>query len=182
MRVSPDVADCGLRVLNPQSAARSPLVTVALLAVLMAACRIEVGGGEGAGDVLRVGTWGGAGAAVVVGDTSVHVHVGCTTGDFPAPVRLSRDGGFDVTGRYQPRAFPVAVGPPVPARFIGEVDGTTLTLTVAVDDTVEKRLRLYGPVTVRLDEVPRLGPCPICRVAPARQRLRLPRAARKSVS
>ena len=144
----------------------------------LAACRIEVGGGEGAGDVLRAGTWGGEGAAVVVGDTSVHVHVGCTTGDFPAPVRLSRAGDFDVAGRYQPRAFPVAVGPSVPARFIGAVDDATLTLRVTVDDTVENRLRLYGPVTVRLGEVPRLGPCPICRAAPSTQRFRFPRAAR----
>jgi hypothetical protein len=155
----------------------------ALTLVLLAGCRIEIGGGEGAGEVLRAGTWGGEGAAVVVGDTSVHVHVGCTTGDLPAPVRLSRDGRFDVAGRYQPRAFPVAVGPHVPARFAGAVDGTTLTLTVTVDDTVEKRLRLYGPVTVRLDDVPRLGPCPICRAAPvarAAQGFRFARAARNS--
>jgi hypothetical protein len=178
MRIALRAADGGLRIRDPQPAVRSARLTIVLLTVLSAACRIEVGGGEGAGDVLRAGTWGGEGAAVVVGDTSVHVHVGCTTGDFRAPVRLSRDGGFDVAGRYQPRAFPVAVGPTVPARFIGDVDGTTLTLTVAVDDTVEKRLRLYGPVTVRLDEVPRLGPCPICRAVPSAQRLRFPRAAR----
>lgn len=155
----------------------------ALTVVLLAACRIEVGGGAGAGDALRAGTWGGEGAAVVVGDTSVHVHVGCTTGDFAAPVRLSRDGRFDVAGRYQPRAFPVAVGPHVPARFVGEVDGATLTLTVAVDDTVERRLRLYGPVTVRLGDEPRLGPCPICRAARAAhaaQGFRFARAARNS--
>ncbi|MGZ8377988.1 MAG: hypothetical protein ACXW0Z_12210 [Gemmatirosa sp.] len=159
-------------------------LTVALLVAGAAgACRIEIGRGVGSGGTLAVGTWGGEGAAVVVGDTSVHVHVGCTTGDFPAPVRLSRDGSFDVAGRYQPRAFPVALGPHVPARFVGEVDGLTLTLTVAVDDTVEKRLRLYGPVAVRMGEAPRLGQCPICRAAPvarATQGFRFPRAARYS--
>ena len=30
---------------------------------------------------LAVGTWGGDGAAMIVADTSMHLHVGCTYGD-----------------------------------------------------------------------------------------------------
>lgn len=159
-------------------------LTVALLvaggAASATACDVELRLGA-RDETLPTGTWGGEGAAVVVGRTRVHVHVGCTTGDFDAPVRLSPTGRFAEDGRYLLRAFPVAVGPHVPATFLGEVHGDVMTLEVAVDDTVARRLVLLGPVTARLGEEPRLGQCPICRAAPvarAAQGFRFPVAAR----
>ena len=73
------------------------------------------------------------------------------------------DGRFDVAGSYLLRAYPVTVGPTVPARFVGRVTGATATVTVTVNDTIERRVVVRGPVTVRLGETPSLGPCPICR-------------------
>jgi len=68
-----------------------------------------------------------------------------------------------VPGEYLLRAYPVAVGPAMPAQFAGVLRGTALTLTVAVNDTVDKRLVVLGPVTVVLGHEPKLGPCPICK-------------------
>lgn len=114
------------------------------------------------GDHLEVGTWGAENAGVIVSDTTAHVHVACTLGDFPMPVTLDSEGRFTVTGTYVLRAYPVFVGPHLPAQYSGRVLGNRLTLSVAVNDTVEKKMVAVGPVTVTLGREPRMGPCPIC--------------------
>jgi hypothetical protein len=111
---------------------------------------------------LAAGTWGGENVGVIVGEDVVHVHVGCTYGDFPAPIALDADGRFSTSGEYLLRAFPVAVGPTMPAQFAGVVRNGTLTLTVAVNDTTEKRLVVLGPAAVVHGLEPEMGPCPIC--------------------
>src|SRR5687767_14798837 len=90
------------------------------------------------GGQLPPGTWGGENVGVIVTASPAHVHVGCTNGTFLAPVTL-RTARFEVEGSYVLRAFPVAVGPPLPARFTGTVSGNTMTFTVIVNDTVEKK-------------------------------------------
>jgi len=125
----------------------------------------------GPGD-LALGTWGGENAAVMVTDSVVHVHVGCTFGDLPPGVVLDVEGRFTVDGSYTLRAYPVQVGPSLPAQFSGQVIGRRLTITVAVNDTVEKRVVALGPVTVTLGEAPRMGPCPICIVPRADSTMR----------
>lgn len=116
----------------------------------------------GSADELALGTWGGDDAAVIVSDDLAHVHVGCTNGDFPAPIQLDDDGRFSVAGDYLVRAYPVALGPTMPAQFAGVVRGRDLVMTVAVNDTVAHELIVLGPATVRLGRDPRMGPCPIC--------------------
>lgn len=136
---------------------------VATAVVAAAAC---TGGGVTSGTSateLTRGTWGGENAGAIVDESIVHVHIGCTLGNFPRPAVLDGEGRFTVEGSYTLRAFPVAVGPPLPAAFIGAVDGTRLTLSVAVNDTVEKKLVTLGPVTVVLGREPRMQTCPICR-------------------
>jgi hypothetical protein len=118
-------------------------------------------------DFLSGGTWGGQGAGVIVGDATVHVHIGCTNGNFLVPMELDDDGRFSVSGEYMLRAFPIPIGPTLPAQFAGTVNGRRLTLTVAVNDTVEKKLVVLGPVLVTLGVEPRMGPCPICRTRAA---------------
>ena len=115
------------------------------------------------GDELAVGTWGGENAGVIVSDTTAHVHVACTLGNFPMPVQLDSEGRFSVAGSYVLRAYPVFVGPHLPAQYSGRVSGTRLTLTVAVNDTVEKKTVQVGPVTVTFGREPRMQACPICR-------------------
>ena len=120
-------------------------------------------------DGLVAGTWGGENAGLIVSDSSAHVHVGCTYGDFPAPVAVDADGRFDAAGSYLLRAYPVAVGPTLPARFAGVLRGDRVTLTVTVDDTVARKSVVLGPVTATYGKEPRLGPCPICRIVNGRR-------------
>ncbi len=138
-----------------------PWRCVALLAC--AACsaedeRPQVGGR------LALGTWGGDNAAVVATDSVTHVHIACTFGDMPANVVLDADGRFTIGGSFVLRAFPVVVGPRLPAQFSGRVTGRTLTLSISVNDTVTKQFVALGPATVVLDRIPNMGPCPICAV------------------
>jgi hypothetical protein len=113
--------------------------------------------------VLALGTWGGDSAGLIVSDTATHLHIACTYGDVSGRIPVAANGQFDVQGSYMLRAYPIAVGPSVPARFVGHLDGATLTVTVIVDDTVQHQTVTRGPVVVRLGDAPRLGPCPICR-------------------
>jgi len=117
--------------------------------------------------ILAVGTWGGDNSGVVVTDSTVHVHVGCTFGDIPGDVQLDADGRFTVDGSYVLRAYPIQIGPSLPAQFSGRVAGRTLTLAIAVNDTVERKVVALGPITVVYGHDPEMGPCPICR-APRR--------------
>ena len=121
--------------------------------------------------VLSRGTWGGENAGAIVDDTIVHVHIGCTLGNFPPPAVIDGEGRFSIEGSYTLRTFPVAVGPSLPAVFTGVVNGTQLTLSVAVNDTVEKKLVPLGPVTVVLGREPRMQTCPICRTPGEMMRL-----------
>jgi len=114
------------------------------------------------GSTLSEGTWGGADAAAVVTEALVHVHFGCTNGDFGAPVVLDADGRFSVSGEYHLHVYPVAMGPSMPAELAGVVRGRDLTMTVAVNDTIEDRLVVLGPVEVRLGTEPTMQMCPIC--------------------
>ena len=111
---------------------------------------------------LLTGTWGGENVTVILEDNVAHVHIGCTNGDFPAPLVVDEDDRINTSGSYLLRAYPVAIGPTLPAQLAGVIDGKRLTFTVAVNDTVEKKLVVLGPVTVTLGREPRMGPCPIC--------------------
>lgn len=133
-------------------------------AVVATACATREALNPPSGTHLALGTWGGDGAGVVATDSLTHIHIGCTFGDVIGRVVLDVDGRFNVSGSYMLRAFPIAVGPTVPAQFSGRVEGSTLTLIVAVNDTVDKKLVALGPVSVRFDQQPKLGPCPICAV------------------
>jgi hypothetical protein len=73
-------------------------------------------------------------------------------GDHPPAPR------FDVSGSYVLRAYPITVGPAVPARFTGYIDGGRIVVTATVDDTVEHRAIVRGPVALRLGVEPRVGP------------------------
>jgi hypothetical protein len=137
-------------------------VAVALTVVFFACSSSGVSAVPSDGKV-PLGTWGGDDAGMIVGDTAMHLHVGCTYGDVSGRIVVDANGRFDVTGNYLLRAYPVAVGPTMPARFIGRVEGSVTTVTVTVNDTVQHATVVKGPVVVEFGEAPRLGPCPICR-------------------
>lgn len=132
------------------------------------------------GGILVQGTWGGNDAGIIITDMVTHVHIGCTNGDFLARVPVDEQGRFRVEGTYLRRAYPVAVGPVLPAELTGKIDGTSITFTVVVNDTVEHEVVTLGPATVTLGEEPRTGPCPICHTPNGRGAL-IPRGAINSV-
>ncbi len=112
---------------------------------------------------IPLGTWGGDSAGFIVGDTAAHLHIACTFGDISGRIPIDPTGAFDVPGTYMLRAYPIAIGPSVPARFTGRISNTTITVTATVNDTVEHKTVVRGPAVVKLGTDPRLGPCPICR-------------------
>src|ERR1700674_1477126 len=107
-----------------------------------------------------VGTWGGDNAGLIVTDTDVHVHIGCTLGDAVGPIHPDANGRFEANGTYNVNAYPVDRGIVHPAQFTGQIYGQTMTLTVSLTDTA----RVLGPVTLVYGKEPKMGPCPICRV------------------
>lgn len=113
---------------------------------------------------LPLGNWGGENAGMIVSDTAMHLHIGCTYGNASGRVPVGAGGQFDVAGSYMLRAYPIAVGPTVPARFTGRLDGAKVTITATVDDTVRDTTVVLGPVTVTYGADAKLGPCPICRL------------------
>jgi len=105
------------------------------------------------------GTWGGEDAGLIASDTSAHVHIGCTLGDTKSVIRPDSHGHFDVEGTFNVDAYPVDRGIFHPARFVGDVSGNSLTLTVTLTDNG----RVLGPVKLTYGKEPKMGPCPICR-------------------
>jgi hypothetical protein len=147
----------------PSRSCNSVRLGIAAVVVVLVACAASNASPFPLDGKLPLGTWGGDNAGMIVGDTAMHLHIGCTFGDVSGRIALDADGRFDVAGSYMLRAYPVAVGPTVPARFVGRVDGSTATVTVTVDDTVAHATVVKGPVIVQYGDEPRLGACPICR-------------------
>jgi hypothetical protein len=145
---------------------RVPAAT-AILAVLIAC---DTGATFGSAVELPVGTWGGEDAGVIVAATAAHVHVGCTNGDFPAPIALDEDGRFSVAGDYLLMAYPVAVGPTMPARFAGVVSRGPH------GGRLRSRARLATPATRGRPSLLR----PRCRTGTPTPRRRVPRPRRSA--
>jgi hypothetical protein len=144
------------RIGNPR------LVVAAVVIALVLSCSSSSSTAVTDG-ALALGTWGGDSSGLIVSDTAMHLHIGCTFGDASGRIPVGGNGAFDVRGSYMLHAYPIAVGPSVPARFVGHVDGATATITAIIDDTVQHQTVTHGPVVVRFGDAPRLGPCPICR-------------------
>ncbi len=139
---------------------------LALSALIVRDCDIT---GPRPGTVIT-GTWGGDNAGLLADDTSAHVHIKCTYGDIHQAIVIGATGGFDVPGEYLLRAYPVAVGPTLPARFHGSVSGWVMTLSVTVTDTVADTTAELGPVKLARGIEPKMWPCPICRLPQAHAR------------
>jgi hypothetical protein len=137
-----------------------PIVVVLGAAILGCSSTAEVLPVDG---LLPMGTWGGDSAGMIVGDTAMHLHIACTYGDVSGRVPLDADGRFDVQGSYLLRAYPIAIGPTYPARFVGRLTGKSAVIIVTVTDTTQHVTVVRGPVTITLGQDPRDLPCPICR-------------------
>jgi hypothetical protein len=155
-----------MRVRSGGTAHGRPVLSIGKL--VLAAAGLATCGKSGAptsaGGPLALGTWGGDNVAVIATDSITHVHVGCTFGDFTSNVTLDATGHFAVNGAYMLHAYPVAVGPAMPAQMSGQVKGNTMTFAIAVNDTVAKQIVSLGPGTVTFGKDPSMGPCPVCAI------------------
>jgi len=122
---------------------------------------------------IVVGTWGGENAGLIADDTSAHVHIACTFGNIRQGLDPLPGGVFDVPGEYVLRAYPVYVGPTLPARFQGSVTDKVMTLTVTVTDTTADTTAHLGPVQLYFGREPQMQMCPICRTPGERMASRL---------
>lgn len=146
--------------------ARRGALASATMGLILAAATLDCAGATSPAVIdgaLAIGTWGGDTAGMIVGDTAMHLHIGCTYGNVSGRVAVAADGSFDVPGSYLLRAYPLAVGPTLPARFTGRVHGAMATVTATVNDTVNHVNVVRGPAEVTLGVEPRLVNCPICR-------------------
>jgi len=105
------------------------------------------------------GTWGGEDAGLIADDTSAHVHIGCTYGNVHQRIVPDSTGRFNVPGEHDITAHPVDRGIMHPARFVGQIRGGDMTLTIALTDTAVT----LGPVVLVYGKEPHMGVCPICR-------------------
>lgn len=136
---------------------------LAVASIATIACSSTTSGVPISDGVLPLGNWGGDSGAMIVSDTAMHLHIGCTFGDASGRIAVNQNGSVDVDGSYMLRAYPITIGPSVPAKFVGTLRGTTLTVTAIVTDTTTGKTVTRGPVTVTLGTNPRLLPCPVCR-------------------
>ncbi len=148
----------GARQYSTRRLARSAFA-LGVIAGVAASCS----SGSTTDPVLRLGTWGGDTAGMIVGDTAMHLHIGCSFGDVSGRIPVDTHGDFAIAGSYMLRPYPVALGPSMPASFVGRIDGDNATVTVTVNDTVNSQTVILGPVSVRLGRPPEMGACPICR-------------------
>jgi hypothetical protein len=139
---------------------RSALVLLPVLAAV--AC----GSSREALDAVPAGTWGAEEAGLIVRAEGSHAHIGCTLGDTAGLIPVDAEGRFDVAGEWNVDAFPIDQGIVHPARWTGQTDGRTLSLSVRLTDTG----RVIGPVFLTLGREPQMANCPICRVPTPRRR------------
>ena len=151
-------------VASPSARARTILSVLLVILIVATSCRGDESNGPPSDGRLALGTWGGDSAGVIVNDTIAHVHIGCTYGDIPGRVRLDAEGRFTAQGSFLLRAYPVAIGPTMPAQFVGRLSGSRLTITVTITDTIAKTTVVRGPAAVTFGIEPRMQNCPICRV------------------
>ncbi|HEY0321746.1 MAG TPA: hypothetical protein VGC66_12365 [Pyrinomonadaceae bacterium] len=108
---------------------------------------------------IPAGVWGGEHIRLQVTDKGAEAEYDCAHGTIDAPIVLNREGRFDVAGGFVPeRSGPIRRGQGSnnrPARYVGKVDGDTMTLTVTLTDSSEK----VGPFTLTRGSDGRLFKC-----------------------
>jgi hypothetical protein len=109
---------------------------------------------------VATGPWGGPNMEIEVTDTGARVDYSCGRGRITQPLVLGTGGRIDVKGTYVkehpgPQREDEDGEEGLPARYIGRVEGRTMTLTVTLPDTKED----VGTFTLTLGKVGRLHKC-----------------------
>lgn len=86
---------------------------------------------------LPTGQWGGQHVGMEVSDSGAQLEFDCAHGGIDEAIVLSKDGRFDVKGTYaQERPGPRREDDNAarPVRYVGEVEGKTMRLTIRAGD------------------------------------------------
>jgi hypothetical protein len=129
-----------------------------LLVAASGACASSMTGGSD-GRSLQTGLWGGEHAALSVTDSGAHVDFDCAYGDIAVPLKADGTGRVIVDGVFvQEHGGPIRVDEqpePKPARYSGQVSGTTFVFDVILIESKEN----LGTFTVNYNAVPRVRKC-----------------------
>jgi len=110
-------------------------------------------------DKVAVGLWGGMHIGLRVKDDGASIQYDCADGTIGQPLVTDDKGNFEVTGIHNKgHGGPVIIGEKPdshPARYTGQVNGETMTLTVTLTDTKES----FGPFTLTYGKQPRIFRC-----------------------
>lgn len=132
------------------------MLTPCLALLSLCAC-LAAGGAERSR--LPAGAWGGPHIRLDVAEEGAAVELDCAHGTIGGPILLDTDGRFDADGAYvQERGGPEREGEEPAgrsARYSGRLEGSTLTLTIALADSGET----IGPFTLTRGKAARLTKC-----------------------
>ena len=112
-----------------------PFAALSTLCAFAVACA-TLGIGPPGGNTKRVsaGNWGATGIAMEVTESGARIEYDCAHGTIDQPLVLDAEGRLDVKGlHFREHGGPVREGEEssgVPVRYVGQVTGDTLTLTV----------------------------------------------------
>lgn len=85
---------------------------------------------------VTTGTWGAAGAEMVVEKTSVKLTFDCANGEIPLTLKKDKKGNFKVEGTYTRRGFgPIRINNPrtsEPVIYEGKVTGRTMSIKITL--------------------------------------------------
>jgi hypothetical protein len=103
---------------------------------------------------LAAGRWGSPDAGLLVADTATTFAFSCARGRAPSHITLDAQGHFAVDGTLTSLAGPAIEARGV--RYVGTVTGSSLTLTVIFDPSLDVRL---GPFVLQKGAT---GPDALC--------------------
>lgn len=141
---------------------RRSVRTGELLATILAfaalACGADGPTASALGAAVKNGQWGGQHMVMTVAADRTSIEFDCATASVAGPIDTDRDGGFSVTGTFQPeRPGPAGGDAPAarPMRLSGTVKGEEMRVNVRLTDQNEDA----GTFTLTFGTAPRLTKC-----------------------
>ena len=129
----------------------------ALVVVIFYQCDLQA---AGSGDPVPTGVWGGTGIQMTVNADNARIDYGCDFGTIDQRLSVDNAGNFHAKGTHSfgrggPRQSGETGPKPREARFVGNLKGNTLQVTVELVDLDRK----LGPFTLKLGANPILDRC-----------------------
>ena len=95
---------------------------------------------------IATGVWGGEHIKMKVGAKSATIEYDCANGVISGPLVVDSNGHFNLRGTHKmERGGPIRLGDepkPIPATYIGSINGNTMTLTLKIGDTDDETFTL----------------------------------------